>query len=324
VTQAPDLAIISGLRDERLRAVGGTAHEDVLAGLRSSHRRLPARLAYDATGFQLLGRLWETPTYYPARRERELLAANAGALAELAGPRARVIEPWHGDVERSLLLLRSLDRPAVYVPIDGDPARLRATAERVRAALPELEVQPAVTLDEALPRSGGFMRTVAFLPGTLLGSLEPSHAVRVMTLLAAIVGEDGALVLGADATSDPAPLLAAYEDREGCAERWARHALGQLGVDTDAFAYHAIWHPASNRLDLSMMSKRRTAVVIAGETFELDVGEAITVDQRYQHSTEAMHAMLGIAGWQARRTFTATPEPMRIWLCDRWHRNHRR
>lgn len=324
MTQLPDLAVVSGLRDERLRPVSDRAQEDVLAGLKSVHRRLPARLAYDATGFELLGRLWQTPTYYPARRERELLVAHGAALAQLAGSRARVIEPWHGDVERSILLLRALDRPAIYVPIDGDPARLAATAEHVRAALPGLEVQPAVTLDEALPRTGGFARTVAFLPGTTLGSLEPSHAVRLMTLLAAIVGDDGGLVLGADATSDPAPLVTAYVDRDGHAEQWAKHALAQLGVDTDAFAYHAIWHAASTRLDLSLMSKQRQALAIAGETFELDVGDAITVDQRYQHTTEAMHAMLGIAGWQARKTFTAAPEPMRIWLCDRWRRERRR
>jgi uncharacterized SAM-dependent methyltransferase len=145
-----------------------------------------------------------------------------------------------------------------------------------------------------------------------------------MTLLAAIVGDDGGLVLGADATSDPAPLLAAYEDEGGHAERWVKHALAQLGVDTDGFAYHAIWQPAANRLDLSLLCKHRHALVVAGEPFELDVGDAITVDQRYQHATEAMHAMLGIAGWQARRTFTAAPEPMRIWLCDRWRRNRHR
>jgi uncharacterized SAM-dependent methyltransferase len=307
-----------------LRSVSGKAQEEVLAGLRSAQRRLPARLAYDAVGFELLSRLWQTPTYYPAHRERELIEAHGPALAELAGLRARVIEPWHGDVERSIQLLRALDRPAVYVPIDGDPARLVTTVDRVRSALPGLEVQPAVTLDEALPRAGGFSRTIAILPGTLLGSLEPSHAVRLMTLLAAIVGDDGGLVLGADATSDPAALLAAYEDEGGHAERWAKHALAQLDVDGDGFAYHAIWNPASNRLDLSLLSKRRHALVAAGETFELDVGDAIAVDHRYQHATEAMHAMLGIAGWQARRTFTAAPEPMRIWLCDRWRRNRHR
>jgi uncharacterized SAM-dependent methyltransferase len=324
VTQLPDLAIISGLRDERLRAVSGRAHEDVLAGLRFEQRRLPARLAYDAAGFELLARLWQMPSYYPARREHELIAAHGGALAELAGPTARVIEPWHGDVGRSIAILAALEQPAVYVPIDGDASRLVATTERVRAALPQLEVQPAVTLDEALPRSGGFRRTIALLPGTMLGSLEPSHAVRLMTLLAAIVGDDGGLVVGADATSDPGPLIAAYEDREGHAERWAKHALAQLGCDVDAFAYHAIWHPSSTRLDLALLPHRRTALVVCGETFELEIGDAIAVDQRYQHTTEAMHAMLGIAGWQARRTFTAAPEPMRIWLCDRWRRHRHR
>lgn len=283
---------------------------------------------YDATGFELLGRLWQSDAYYPARLERQLLAEHAAALRELAGPHARVIEPWHGDVERSIRLLSALDRPAQYIPIDGDPVRLAVTTQAVRAALPELEVLPAVTLDEVLPRTGGFERTLACLPGTTIGSLEPSHGVRLLTLLAALVGEDGTLVLGADATSDPEALRAAYGGP--LAARWIEHALVELrrscsaAVEPSAFTYDCAWNPAATRLDLLLVAKRPTAISVAGKTFEIEIGESIVVDHRHQHTTEAMHAMLGIAGWQARRVVTATPEPMRIWLCDRWRRSRRR
>ena len=330
MTQLLDLAVVPGIRIERGRSASGSAHEDVLAGLSARPRRLPSRLLYDAVGFELLGRLWHGDGYYPRRLERQLLLDHAPALAELAGPRARVIEPWHGDIERSIRMLAALDHPAQYIPIDGDPARLATTAETVRAALPDLEVRPAVTLDEVLPRSGSFERSLAFLPGTTIGTLEPTHAVRLMTLLAALVGDEGALVLGADATSDPEPLMHAYHDAHGTAARWVKHALVQLArvadaaVDLEAFTYECEWNPAETRLDLELVARRPTAIVIGGHAFEIDIADSIVVEQRHQHSAEAIHAMLGIAGWQASRVFTALPEPMRIWLCERWRPGRRR
>ena len=323
MSQLPDLAVVPGLRNERLRPASDSAHADVLAALADRPRRLPSRLLYDGRGFELLGRLWRSAAYYPARLERELLREHADALRELAGSHARVIEPWHGDVERSIAMLEAFDQPAQYIPIDGDPTRLAATTDAVRAALPGLDVRPAVTLDEVIPRTGDFERTLALLPGTTIGSLEPSHAVRLMTLLAALVGDDGALVLGSDATSDPEALRAAYGSEP--AATWLRHALTALSrVDADAFAYDCVWHPAATRLDLVLVARRPTSIEVAGQRIELEVGEVLVVDHRHQHTTEATQAMLGIAGWQARRVVTATPEPMRIWLCDRWRRSRRR
>ncbi len=299
--------------------MGAAAHEDVLHGLRA--RRLPSRLLYDATGFELLERSWQDPTFYPARRERDLLATHLPDLARAIGADVRVIEPWHGDLARTTEILAAL-RPAIYVPIDGNAARLAAHAATLRAALPTLDVQPAVTLDEVLPRTKPFARTLALLPGTALSSLEPSAAVRLLTLFAALVGDDGALLVGADATSDPTALAAAYESPAHA--RWAHHALATLPADPDAFAFRTLWHPATTRLDLVLTARRTLSLALAPESFDLAVGDTLTIDHRYQHGTEAMHAMLGISGWQPRSVLTASPEPMRIWLCDRWRRGRHR
>ncbi|MBV8759978.1 MAG: L-histidine N(alpha)-methyltransferase [Deltaproteobacteria bacterium] len=299
--------------------MGVVAQDDVLLSLRA--RRLPARLLYDPTGFDLLERAWQEPAFYPARLERELLTRRLAELVAAIGPEARVIEPWHGDLPRTIQILAAL-QPAIYVPIDGNALRLASHAATLRAALPALEIQPAVTLDEVLPRTKPYERTLALLPGTALSSLEPSAAVRLLTLFAAVVGDDGALLVGADATSDPIALASAYETPEHA--RWARHALSALPVDPEAFAFHTSWQPAASRLDLVLTAQRTTSITIGGETFDIAVGDSITIDHRYQHGTEAMHAMLGIAGWQPRTVLTATPEPMRIWLCDRWRRGRPR
>lgn len=300
--------------------MSGVAHEDVLQGLRA--KRLPARLVYDVAGFELLERAWQDAAFYPARLERELLAGHLAALAAAIGADARIIEPWHGDLARTTMILAGLIEPSVYVAVDGNATRLAAHANTLRAALPALEIQPAVTLDEVLPRTRSFARTLALLPGTALSTLEPSTAVRLLTLLASVVGDDGALLVGVDATSDPAALANAYETPGH--ERWARHALSTLPVDPDAFELRTSWAPAPSRLDLTLAARRALTITLDGESFALAPGDALTFDHRYQHGAEAMHAMLGIAGWQARTVLTGSPEPMRIWLCDRWRRGRRR
>jgi uncharacterized SAM-dependent methyltransferase len=319
LTYPPDLAIVPGIRNERFRSVGATAHDDGLQSLRA--RRLPASVLYDPTGFDLLERAWQEPTFYPARLERELLTTHLAALATTIGRDSRVIEPWHGDLARTLQILSAL-HPAVYVPIDGNALRLATHAATLRGALPSLEVQPAVTLDEVLPRTKSFERTLALLPGTALSTLDASSAVRLLTAFAAIVGEDGALLIGSDATSDPAALAAAYETPGH--ERWARHALSALPVDPEAFAFRTVWNPAASRLDLVLTARRTFTLTLATEAFDFAVGDDLTIDHRYQHGTEAMHAMLGIAGWQPRTVVSASPHPMRIWLCDRWRRARHR
>ena len=75
---------------------------------------------------------------------------------------------------------------------------------------------------------------------------------------------------------------------------WALHALATLATDPDAFTYRTAWMPAASRLDLVLAA--RHAVTLADTTLAAD--DTLTIDHRYQHGTESMNAMLGIAGWQ--------------------------
>ena len=323
----PDLAVVRRLAPVRCRSPRAAAHDDVLAGLALPHKRLPSRLLYDDEGRARFARLAASPAFYPARVERELIAQHGAAIARQLGPGARVVEPWSGDARRSARLLGALDHPARYVPVDLEPARRDLAAAAIRAAVPGLEVTPAQTLD-ALP--GDEPRTLVYLPGTALGCVEPSEAVAQLRRIAHAARPGGMLVLGADATSDPAALLRAYDDPEGAGAAWARHALEVVNAthdatfDPDAFAYQVAWNPVVIRLELRLVSRGAHTVRVAGEVIAFAEGEPIDLEHRYQHTSEVLQAMLGIAGWWPKHVVTGTPEPMRVWACERLLRVERR
>ena len=310
MTEVQALAAVRDSRNERLRTLSAGA-QGVLAGLSRRHKALPADLLYDPKGYEKLAYLGAQPEHYPVWRERELLTAHARVIAAELGTRTRVVEPWGGDVERSIRLLAALDQPARYVAVGGARARVDAIAHE----LPEIELEAVATLGdvERAPR------TLAYLPGTAIGCRDATAAVKLLLALGQTCGDDGRLLIGADATSDPAALRRAYGDAAGAAEHWAKHALAaaaalcDVEVDLAAFAYEAAWNPMVTRLELRLISMRAQSFA----DIPLAAGEPIVIEHRLQHGSESFEALLAIAGWRPRRVFTASPEPMRLWLCER-------
>ena len=61
--------------------------EEIVAGLRSDPKQLPAKLFYDERGSQLFDQICELPEYYPTRTERAIMMENAEEIAGLIGSR---------------------------------------------------------------------------------------------------------------------------------------------------------------------------------------------------------------------------------------------
>jgi len=82
-------------------ACGGPALDpafgrEVLDGLRTAPRTLPAKLFYDAAGARLFEQICSLPEYYLTRSEVAILAAHAGDIAILAGAQATLVEYGSG------------------------------------------------------------------------------------------------------------------------------------------------------------------------------------------------------------------------------------
>src|SRR5262245_54973890 len=90
---------------------------DVLRGLSSEQKALPARWLYDRRGSELFEEITTLAEYYPTRTERAILKRNAADIARLTGPGRAVVEFGSGSSTKTPLLLSAI-QPAAYVPID--------------------------------------------------------------------------------------------------------------------------------------------------------------------------------------------------------------
>ena len=113
----------------------------VLKGLGRNPKSIPCKFLYDARGSALFEEICRLPEYYPTRTEIAILEQNAVAIAARIGPHSRLIEFGAGAITKARILLRALDRPAAYVPVDISrehlptiPVRFRYRLCRVQAA----------------------------------------------------------------------------------------------------------------------------------------------------------------------------------------------
>lgn len=302
------------------------ADDDVLAGLREPHKRLPCRLLYDAAGAQLFERICTLDAYYPTRTEVALLRANLPVIASHVGPDARVIEPGSGEGIKTRELLHALTAPSCYVPIDVAVDQLQHTATVLRLEHPGVDVQPLVadyTLPFELPvPQHAWKSTLVFFPGSTIGNFDPAEARAFLSTFARHAGPGGLLLLGADATREPATLLRAYDDEEGVTAAFNKNVLAHVNrvhgatFDLDAFEHRAVWNAAASRIEMHLVSKVRQLVRVGREVITFRADEPIVTEHCYKHAPAAMQALLASAGWKVRQVFTASEHPMRLWLCE--------
>jgi len=303
-----------------------TGEDEVAAGLRSSPKRLPCRLLYDARGADLFEQITQLDAYYPTRVEAALLAKHLPQIAAAVGPSARVIEPGAGNAAKTRNLLGALASPSSYQPIDVVREQLDEVAALFRRTIAGLTVQPVLadyTIPFTLPPpQQPWAKTLVFFPGSTIGNFEPSEARSFLSMLGRLAGPDRLLLLGADATRDPATLLHAYDDEHGVTAAFNKNILAHLNrtrgatFDLDAFDHRAVWNADASRVEMHLVSKTQQIVRVGTATVAFAPGEKLVTEHCYKHTPQAMQALLAGAGWKPRQVFTADEQPFRLWLCE--------
>src|SRR5579862_6122658 len=102
----------------RARVIDAGLCHEVLRGLRSRPKTLPAKLFYDARGARLFEQICELDEYYLTRAELQILRDHADEIAELSGPGCALVEYGSGAAVKTRLILDALHAPAAYEPID--------------------------------------------------------------------------------------------------------------------------------------------------------------------------------------------------------------
>ena len=277
-------------------------------GLTASPKRMRSRWVWDGRGSELYGQIMELPQYYLPGAEREILAARAEEIDALVRPR-RVVELGPGSSVKTPLLLDGLAGLERYVAIDVSEEALQAAGHRLAERYPGLEVVGIVgDFETGLP--GHEERTLALCLGSTIGGLDPEDRAVLLTAVAAMLSDDGSLLLGLDLLKDDERIVAAYNDEHGLSAQLIGNLLPilnrELGADfdTERFASEAVWSPERGRMEMFVRSLEPQTVSLGelGLSVEFDAGETLRTEistkfTRDGVETELAATGLGISAW---------------------------
>lgn len=284
--------------------------DDVIAGLGSSPKAISPKYFYDARGSELFEAICELPEYYPTRTELGLMRERAGQMAARLGGDCLLIEFGSGAGTKTEVLLAAL-HPAAYLAVDISPEALRASAARLAALHPDMQVI-AVCADYMQPlqipvleRFDG-LRRVVYFPGSTIGNLTPLEAAGFLRDARRLVGPGGAMLVGVDLKKDPALLHAAYNDAQGVTAAFNLNLLHrinrELGADFSIgqFRHLAFYDQAAGRIEMHLESLCAQTVTIDGRQFAFAAGERLHTENSCKYAIGEFQALARNAGFRAQ------------------------
>ena len=293
-----DLTDLHPARDDLL--------DDILAGLSATPKCLPSKYFYDRRGSELFEDITRQPEYYLTRVELALLADSAAGIAAAVGPHAHVVEYGSGSGRKTRLLLDALDDPVAYTPVEISRSALVGSVERLDREFGPVQMLPVLgDFTRAVPlpgpeRTAG--RVLVFFPGSTLGNLTDSDAVRLLKAMRDTMGPRGAALIGIDLQKSPALIEAAYNDAAGITAAFTLNLLVRLNrelganFDLGAFRHRAVYVPERGRIETFIDSLRDQVVKVHDRSFAFAADEAMQVEYSHKYTDEGFAALAERAG----------------------------
>lgn len=317
------LPIVSSPRTRRalplidLAPVADDLLRDALAGLTRPAKTLPCKYFYDDLGSDLFDQICALPEYYPTRTELAISRQHAAEMATACGPHVRLLELGSGSSTKTRVLLDHLRSPAAYLPVDIARDFLRASANAIAAAYPELPVQPVCadfTGPLAEPLAGhhtlSARRTIVYFPGSTIGNFADPDAVALLTNIAALLGDHGGLLIGVDLRKDIATLERAYNDSQGVTAAFNKNLLVRLNRELAAdfaveqFTHHAHYDREFGRIEMQLISRRAQQVHLAGHRIAFREDEPIVTEHSHKYTLTGFAALAAAANLHVRQVWT--------------------
>jgi L-histidine N-alpha-methyltransferase len=280
---------------------------EVRDGLSRAQKELPPKYFYDERGSELFEEITRLPEYYLTRTERALLERWMPAWIGTLRPRA-LVELGAGSAEKTRIVLDAIASAvgrAAYVPVDVSADFLEATALRLAAEYPSIEVVPVVAdMTAAFARPPGLPGPTlhAFL-GSTIGNFAPDDAVALLCGVRGRMRPGDGFLMGVDQRKDPAVIEAAYNDSAGVTAEFNRNMLRVLnaaaGADFDpaAFDHRAFYHRELHRIEMHLVARAPQSIHIPGVgEVRVDAGESIRTEISCKHDRPSVEAMLAAAG----------------------------
>lgn len=288
-------------------------HEDLVAALAESPRRIPSKYFYDDEGSRLFVRITEQPEYYLTRCEDSILRTRGAEIVKAMGVQDSlcVVELGAGDAHKTVHLLeaaREVVTDLRYRPVDISAEALRTSVERLQTRLEGLKVDPyEVDLGKSLrdlPLDPDRPNLVLFL-GSSVGNFDPEGQAGFLKDLARHLKRGDFLLAGFDLKKDPDLLRVAYDDARGVTREFNMNLLRRLnrefGADFDVenFRHAGVYNPVTGAMESWLVSLVEQTVRIgaADLTFRLRAYEGIHVETSWKFSLAEIEDLRRQAGF---------------------------
>ncbi|MEN9579297.1 MAG: hypothetical protein RJA70_2306 [Pseudomonadota bacterium] len=275
---------------------------DVVSGLMRAPKRLPSMYFYDERGSLLFDKICDLKEYYPTRTELSILKRHAADIARRLGSNCQLIELGSGSSLKTHLLLRALTEPHSYVPVDISRVHLLHAAARVAHAFPQLPVTPVCadfTAELRIPTTlAAPAKKVVWFPGSTIGNFEPAERRTLLQRIRKLcLPQGGGLLIGIDLKKDRRRLESAYNDASGVTAQFNLNLLQRINRELsadfrlEAFAHHAMYNAACDRIEMHLVSRCEQRVAVGGESVRFREGETICTEYSYKFSVEEFAAL---------------------------------
>jgi len=289
---------------------------DVLAGLSTRPRAIPARWFYDRRGSELFEAITHLPEYYLTRVERSILAAHAADVAELTGPGCAVVEFGSGSSAKTPLILSAV-APSAYVPIDISGEFLRESAAALAEQFPELPIHPVegdFLHPLVLPPQIGDALRLGFFPGSTIGNMSAAAAVDLLRAMADTLGQGSKLLIGVDRIKPTNVLIPAYDDAQGVTAEFNLNLLHRINRELDgnlpvsAFRHVARWNDTEARIEMHLEATHDVSFTVEGHPFAISKGKTIHTERTATSTDRATPdcCCVPVPGHPLRSGLTAT------------------
>ncbi|MCH8909171.1 MAG: L-histidine N(alpha)-methyltransferase [Chloroflexi bacterium] len=291
-----------------------TMLDDVVAGLSQRQKTLPSKYFYDVRGSKLFDDICELDEYYVARVESTLMAEHVHEIASAIGPEVLLIEYGSGSSLKTRLLLRNLDRPVGYVPIDISSDYLSQVGLALQVEFPKIEIMPvAVDFTRAFDVPNPCrpeMKRVVYFPGSTIGNFQRKEAQSLLAGMADLAGGNGGVLIGIDLDKDRDVLHAAYNDSEGVTAQFNLNMLRRINrelganFDLQSFRHEAIFDSDASCIEMHLVSTRRQTANVCNYSFEFQENETILTEYSHKYTFRSFEQMANEAGLVVKRSWT--------------------
>ena len=283
---------------------------DVVTGLSAREKYLSPKYFYDPAGSKLFEAICRTPEYYPTRAETALLQEFAAEITAGIAENAVLVEFGSGVSDKTRAILDVAPQITTYVPIDICEEALNGAATSICRDYPRLSVAPVAgdfTGAIRLPLETRDRVRIGFFPGSTIGNLTRAQAIQFLRSARQLLGDESALLIGADMVKDEATLVAAYDDAGGITARFNKNLLTRINreldgdFDLDAFEHLAVWNEALARIEMHLVSRVNQIANAANHTFAFKAGERLHTESSHKFTVESLTDLASQTDWCVSR-----------------------